>query len=197
MTDILIILVLILLNGVFSMSELALASAKRLRLQEMAGNGRHGAQVAIELAENPSGFLSTVQVGITLISIFNGAFGEASLLEKLPPHLSAVPALAPYAHQVALTIVIVGITFFSIILGELVPKRIAMQYPQGVAAFVARPLRRLSWLMAPFVKTLSLVTELIMRVLRLHAPKDDAPTQQEMRGMLKEGTDAGVLNKTE
>ena len=195
MSDILIIFALILLNGVFSMSELALASAKQLRLQEMAGKGRQGAQVAIDLAQDPSAFLSTVQVGITLISIFNGAFGEASLVERLTPQLAAVPAVAPYARQLALGIVIVDITFFSIILGELVPKRVAMQHPEGVAAMVARPLKRLSWLMAPFVKTLSVVTELILRLLGLHKPKDDAPTQQEISGMLKEGTDAGVLDK--
>jgi putative hemolysin len=197
MSDILIILFLILLNGVFAMAELAIASSKRLRLQEMAGAGRHGAQVAIDLADNPSGFLSTVQVGITLISIFNGAFGEASLVERLTPKLAAVPLFAPYARQAALGIVIVAITFVSIVLGELVPKRIAMQYPEGVAAMVARPLRRLSRLMTPFVATLSLVTELIMRLLRLHEPKDAAPTAQEISGMLKEGSDAGVLAKTE
>ena len=197
MTDVLIIFALILLNGVFSMSELALASAKRLRLQEMAGKGRSGAQVAIDLADNPSGFLSTVQVGITLISIFNGAFGEASLVERLAPELATVDLIAPYARQTALGIVIIGITFFSIILGELVPKRIAMLHPEGVASLVSRPLKRLSWLLAPFVMTLSLVTELILRLLGLHKRRDAAPTQQEISGMLKEGTDAGVLDKTE
>lgn len=197
MTDLLIILALILLNGVFAMSELAIASAKRLRLEEAAQGGSAGARAALALADEPSAFLSTVQVGITLISIFNGAFGEASLTDRLAPLLAGVTPLAPYARVLALGIVIVGITFASIILGELVPKRIAMQHPEQVAALVARPLQTLSRLMAPFVKVLSLTTELIVRLLGLQHPRDDAPTQQEISGMLKEGTDAGVLDKTE
>lgn len=197
MTNLLIILALILLNGVFAMSELAIASAKRLRLEEAARGGSDGARAALALADEPSAFLSTVQVGITLISIFNGAFGEASLTDRLAPLLAGVAALAPYARALSLGIVIIGITFVSIILGELVPKRIAMQYPETVAALVARPLQGLSRLMAPFVKVLSLTTELIIKLLGLQHPRDDAPTQQEISGMLKEGTDAGVLDKTE
>ena len=196
MIDLLIILALILLNGVFAMSELALASARRLRLEESANAGSEGARVALALGEDPSAFLSTVQVGITLISIFNGAFGEASLVARLTPVLSGIAPEA-YARPVALAIVIIGITFVSIILGELVPKRIAMQHPETVAALVARPLRTLSRLMAPFVKVLSLTTELIIRLLGLQQPRDEAPTQQEISGMLKEGTDAGVLDKAE
>src|SRR5687767_3619187 len=119
MTDILIILVLILLNGVFAMSELALVSAKRLRLERLADEGSHGARTALDLADHPSHFLSTVQVGITLIGIFNGAYGEASLVTRLAPELATVPLIAPYARELALAIVVIGITFASIILGEL------------------------------------------------------------------------------
>lgn len=197
MADILIILLLILLNGVFAMAELSIASAKRLRLQESAQAGSGGARSALELADKPSSFLSTVQIGITLISIFNGAFGEASLVERLAPQLQALPPLAPYAHPAALAIVIAGITFASILLGELVPKRIAMQFPEAVAALLARPLQRLSSLMKPLVAALSACTELIMRLLNLHQRADAAPTTQEINGMLREGSDAGVLDKTE
>lgn len=197
MTDILIILALILLNGVFAMAELAIASAKRLRLEDSAGKGSHGARVALELADNPSTFLSTVQIGITLISIFNGAFGEASLTERLAPWLAQLPPLAPYARPAALAVVIVGITFASLIFGELVPKSIAMQHPERVAALLAGPLQRLSRLMKPLVVALSLTNDLIMRLLGLAHARDEAPTQQEISGMLKEGTDAGVLDKTE
>ena len=115
------------MNGVFAMSELALVSAKRMRLERRAEEGSRGARAALELSDNPSHFLSTVQVGITLIGIFNGAFGEASLVSRLAPEFEAFPALAPYAREIALAIVVVGITFASIILGELVPKRIAKQ----------------------------------------------------------------------
>jgi putative hemolysin len=197
MADIVIILLLILLNGVFAMAELSIASAKRLRLRESAQAGSGGARSALELAENPSNFLSTVQIGITLISIVNGAFGEASLVERLAPQLQALPYLAPYARPAALAIVIAGITFASILLGELVPKRIAMQFPEAVAALLARPLQRLSSLMKPLVVALSASTELIMRVLNLQQRPDAAPTTQEISGMLREGSDAGVLDKTE
>jgi putative hemolysin len=197
MADILIILLLILLNGVFAMAELSIASARRLRLQESAQAGSGGARSALKLADNPSNFLSTVQIGITLISIFNGAFGEASLVERLAPQLQALPPLAPYARPAALAIVIAGITFASILLGELVPKRIAMQFPEAVAALLARPLQRLSSLMKPLVAALSACTELIMRCLHLQQRPDEAPTTQEITGMLREGSDAGVLDKTE
>ncbi|QYF94388.1 hemolysin family protein [Massilia sp. PAMC28688] len=197
MSDVLIILLLILLNGLFAMTELALASARRLRLEEAARGGSTGAAAALALAANPSTFLSTVQVGITLISIFNGAFGQSSLAARLAPWLATVPVLGPYAPAVALGVVIVAITFVSLLLGELVPKRIAMQYPETAAMIAARPLRLLSRVMAPFVTLLSLCTEAIVRLLGLDRPPDNAPTEQEISGMLREGSDAGVLDHTE
>jgi putative hemolysin len=197
MSDILIILLLILLNGVFAMSELALVSAKRMRLEKQAQEGSRGARTALSLADEPSNFLSTVQVGITLISIFNGAFGEASLVERLLPWFRGMPVTAAYAYQLALGVVVVCITFASIILGELVPKRIAMQYPEAMATWIAPPLRALSVAMAPFVKILSLTTEAIVRLLGIGSRKDDSPTEEDITGMIKEGTDAGVFEKTE
>jgi putative hemolysin len=197
MTDILIILVLILLNGVFAMSELALVSAKRLRLERLADEGSHGARTALDLADHPSHFLSTVQVGITLIGIFNGAYGEASLVTRLAPELATVPLIAPYARELALAIVVIGITFASIILGELVPKRIAMQYPETMATLIAPVLRGLSALMAPFVKLLTLTTDAIVRVLGIRNAKDETPTEEDIAGMIKEGTNAGLFEKTE
>jgi putative hemolysin len=195
--EILIILGLILLNGVFSMAELALVSAKRVRLESRAAEGSQGAATALALADDPSAMLSTIQVGITLISIFNGAFGESSLVAKLEPNLKGVPVVGPYAHIAALTIVVACITFASIVLGELVPKRIAFQNPEFFATSIARPLKRLSWLMAPFVKLLALTTELIVRLLGMDKPKDEAPTEEEISGVLKEGTAAGVLEQDE
>ncbi|KQQ97671.1 hypothetical protein ASF77_05135 [Massilia sp. Leaf139] len=197
MTDILIILFLILLNGVFAMSELALVSAKRMRLEKAALEGSRGARAALDLADEPSHFLSTVQVGITLISIFNGAFGEASLVAHLTPQFKEIPVIAPYAYQVALGLVVVCITFASIILGELVPKRIAMQYPEAMATLIAPPLRLLSMVMSPFVKILALATEAIVRLLGIGRHKEAAPTEEDITGMIKESTDAGVFEKTE
>ena len=197
MTDILIILFLILLNGVFAMSELALVSAKRMRLEKAAADGSRGARVALDLADEPSHFLSTVQVGITLISIFNGAFGEASLVAHMTPQFQTVPLIAPYAYQVALGLVVVCITVASIILGELVPKRIAMAYPEAVATLIAPPLRVLSTIMSPFVKVLALATEAIVRVIGIGRHKEAAPTEEDITGMIKESTAAGVFEKTE
>lgn len=195
--DILIILGLILLNGIFAMSELAVVSSKRMRLEKLSENGSRGARAALHLADSPSRFLSTVQVGITLIGIFNGAFGEASLVEKLAPRVETIALLAPYAREVALGIVVLGITFASIVLGELVPKRIAMQHPEAVATLIATPMQFLSRVMGPFVKVLSFTTEFILRLFGLHKPKDDTVTEEEITGMLKEGADAGMFEKTE
>ncbi len=195
--DILIILGLILVNGVFAMSEIAIVSSKRIRLQRLSENGSRGAQAALDLSDSPSRFLSTIQVGITLIGIFNGAFGEASLVEQLTPSLQSLPLVGAYAREFALGIVVVGITFASLILGELVPKRIAMQYPETVASLIAAPMQWLSRLMGPFVRILTVTTEFVLRVLGLHHKKDDAVTEEEIAGYLREGTDAGLFEKTE
>ncbi|HEY0845279.1 MAG TPA: hemolysin family protein [Noviherbaspirillum sp.] len=195
--DILIILALILLNGVFAMSELAVVSSKRIRLQNLSDNGSRGATAALQLADHPSRFLSTVQVGITLIGIFNGAFGEASLVARLAPQIETVPVLAEFAREIALGIVVIGITFASIVLGELVPKRIAMQYPETVATIIAAPMQWLSRIVSPFVRILTVTTEAIMRLLGLHQPKDTSMTEEEITVMIREGTDAGVFERTE
>lgn len=195
--ELLIILGLILLNGIFAMSELAVVSSKRLRLEKLAENGSRGARTALQLSDNPSRFFSTVQVGITLIGIFNGAFGEASLVDKLAPTVQSIPALADYAREIALGIVVVGITFASIVLGELVPKRIATLYPESVAAMVSPPMQLLSRIMGPFVKILSVTTEFLLRLLGLHHAKNDTVTEEDIAGMLREGTQAGVFEKTE
>lgn len=195
--DILIILALILLNGAFAMAELALVSAKRVRLEKMAGEGSGGAQAALHLADDPSALLSTVQVGITLIAIFNGAFGEARLVAALAPQLESIPPLAPYARPAALAIVVAGITFASIVLGELLPKRIAIQYPERMASLIARPLGALARAMQPVVRLLSGTTDLIMRLLGMHQAADDAPTADDISGMLRESAQAGNVEQTE
>jgi putative hemolysin len=195
--DILIILGLILVNGIFAMSEIAIVSSKRIRLQRLSENGSRGAQAALDLSDSPSRFLSTIQVGITLIGIFNGAYGEASLVARLTPNLETMPFIGPYAREISLGIVVVGITFASLILGELVPKRIAMQYPEAVASMIAAPMQWLSRLMGPFVKILTVTTEFMLRLLRLHRKKDDAVTEEEIAGLLREGTNAGLFEKTE
>jgi putative hemolysin len=197
MVDVLIILGLILLNGVLSMSELAIVSARRMRLEKLAADGSSGARVALQLAEEPSRFLSTVQVGITLISIFNGAFGEASLAARLSAQLVASGVAQPFAHELALVVVVILITLASILFGELVPKRIALQHPETMAVWAARPLDALSWLMSPFAKLLALATEFIVRLFGMHGHRDETPTEEEISGIIREGSAAGVLEKTE
>jgi len=197
MADLVIILVLILLNGVFAMSELAVVNAKRLRLEKMAEEGRRGARTALRLHDDPGRLLSTVQVGITLIGIFNGAFGEASLTARLTPWLAGLGVEDNYARPVALAIVVAGITFASIVLGELVPKRIAILHPEMMAALIARPLQWVSRLAHPFVVLLSKTTDAIMRLLNMHHHKDETPTEDEVTGMIKESADAGVFEQTE
>ena len=197
MTDIVIILVLVLLNGVFAMSELALVSARRLRLEKLAVEGRRGAGSALELHDDPSRFLSTVQVGITLISIFNGAFGEASLTARLTPALGDMGVADVYARPIALAIVVAGITFVSIVLGELVPKRIAILYPEALATALARPLHWVARLAHPIVRLLAMTTDGIMRLLGMHRHKDETPTEEDVTGMIKESAAAGVFEQTE
>lgn len=138
--DILIILGLILVNGLFAMSEIAIVSSKRIRLQNKADSGSKSAAAALKLSDSPSRFLSTVQIGITLIGIFNGAFGEASIVSRLTPFFLNIQPLSNYAYELSLATVVFGITYASLILGELVPKRIAMQYPEAVAMFISVPM---------------------------------------------------------
>lgn len=194
----LIILALIFLNGLLSMAEFALVSARRLRLEKLSTEGNRGARTALDLAEKPSIYLSTVQAGVTLVSIFNGAFGGASLVARLAPHIAlATPQLAGVANQIALVIVVVCIAFASIILGELVPKRIAMQHPERVATALARPLHALAMLMSPLVRLLAVTTDYITRLLHMEKPRDEIPTEEEIAGMLRESTEAGVFEPTE
>jgi len=196
-TDLVIILALIFLNGVFAMSELAVVSARRIRLEKLSDGGSRGAKAALDLADSPSRFLSTVQVGITLIGIFNGAFGEAALVSKLTPEFAHLPLAGQYAEELALGVVVVGITFLSIVFGELVPKRIAMHYPETIATLVSLPMQWLSRAMSPFVRVLSVVTDFAIRLLGLHRKEDNTVTEEEITGMLQEGTNAGVFEKTE
>ncbi|TFW33720.1 hemolysin family protein [Massilia horti] len=194
----LLILALIFLNGILSMAEFALVSARRLRLEKLSAEGKRGARAALDLAEKPSIYLSTVQAGVTLVSIFNGAFGGASLVARLAPHIAAAaPQLAGFADHLALAIVVICIGFASIILGELVPKRIAMQHPERVATALARPLHALALLMSPLVRLLAVTTDFITRLLRMEKPGAEIPTEEEITGMLRESTEAGVFEPTE
>jgi putative hemolysin len=191
--EILFIGLLIVLNGVLAMSELALVSSRRSRLDQLAGQGKRGARTALRLIDDPSGFLSTVQIGITLVGILAGAFGGATLADRLGGWLDTFPALAPNGDNIGIALVVVTITYLSLIVGELVPKRIALTNPERVASLVARPMSQLSRLAAPGVWVLRASTEAALRLLRLSGTRSETVTEDEVKSLIAEGTRAGVF----
>jgi len=191
------VLFLILLNGFFAMSELAVVSARKIRLQQMAEEGRHGATVALALQEDPSRFLSTVQIGITLIGVINGAVGGATLAARLAPWIDGLPSMTGYGQEVALTLVVIAITYLSLIAGELVPKRIALNNAEGIAIFAAPIMRGLSRATAPFVWLLGASTEAMLKLLRVPEKPEQTVTEEEVKSLIAEGTASGVFDPDE
>ncbi|HEU4559452.1 MAG TPA: hemolysin family protein [Longimicrobium sp.] len=195
--EIALILVLIVLNGVFAMSEIAVVSSRRTRLQERADAGDAGARRALALSEEPTRFLSTVQIGITLIGTLAGAFGGATLAEELTPSIARMPALAPYAETVALGVVVLLITYLSLVIGELVPKRIGLNAPERIAAAVAGPMNVVSFIAAPAVKMLTASTELLLKLLRVRKGDEPPVSEAEIAVMMEQATQAGVFEEEE
>ncbi|HZP93819.1 MAG TPA: hemolysin family protein [Burkholderiales bacterium] len=191
------IVLLILLNGVFAMSEMAVIASRRARLRERVHAGDRRAAAALELHNAPNVFLSTIQVGITLIGVLLGAVGERVLATDAASLLARVPALAPYRDALALGLVVVAITYLSLVVGELVPKRLALYHPEAIARVIARPMRLLSRLTYPAVQLLSASVDICLRLLRARPPAEPTITEEEIRSMIEEGTRAGVLLKAE
>ncbi|HVN55869.1 MAG TPA: hemolysin family protein [Anaerolineaceae bacterium] len=196
-TEIVIVLLLILLNGQLSMSELAIVSARKNRLEEMAEDGNTGARTALKLANNPNRLFSTVQIGITLIGILTGAFGGATLADPLAKELARTPWLEPYSQAVAVAIVVITITYFSLVLGELVPKRLALNNPEGIAVRVSQPMWDLSNISTPLVRFLSSSTDLVLRLLRVRPSQEPAVTEEDVQSMISQGTQLGVFRESE
>jgi putative hemolysin len=195
--ELLLILVLVLLNGAFAMSELAIVSVRRTRLTAMQRRGSVAAGTALALAEDPQRFLPTVQIGITLVGILAGAFGGARLSAALAEVLSSVPALAPAATQIAFALVVMLITYLSLILGELVPKQLALRHPESIAVLVARPLSWLSRATGPVVWLLSTSSALVLRLFGRHDPSDQAVTEEEVKAVVAEGATSGAIETEE
>ena len=195
--EIIFIFVLLIANGVFAMAEIAVVSAKKTRLRRLAEQGRAKARLALELAESPNRFLATVQIGITLVGIFAGAFGGATITAKLAPLIAQAAFLAPYAEKIAFAIVVAVITYFSLVLGELVPKRFGLSNPEAVAMAVARPMNWLSKAAGPLVSFLSISTEGLLRCLGFKPEKEVTVSEEEVRSMMQEGLRAGAFNKVE
>jgi putative hemolysin len=190
-----IIALLIVGNGVFAMSEMAVITARKSRLQDWAKKGSLRAQVALELAQTPNRFLSAVQIGITLIGILAGVFAGRGAAEWMADYFRSLPLVGPYHAQIGLGVVVLIITFFSLVIGELVPKRLAMRHPEAIATWVALPLRWFSRLSAPMVHLLSVSTEIICRPFGRGRSAQPPVTQEEITTLVQQGAEAGVFEE--
>ncbi|GEC72410.1 putative hemolysin [Flavobacterium flevense] len=195
--ELLIILFLILLNGLFSMSEIALISARKSRLENSAKKGNSSAQAALDLANSPNKFLSTVQIGITLIGILTGIFSGDKITTDVETFVLGFEVLKPQAHSIAVGIVVVILTFFSLVLGELLPKRIGLNYPETIAKSVAMPMKIVSIVTAPFIWLLTHSTEFLLKILRIKPSADGKVTEEEIKAIIKEGTEVGEVQEIE
>lgn len=195
--DLLVILLLIALNGLFALSELALVSANRARLAVLERKEVPGAALARRLAEDPQLFLPTVQVGITAVAVLSGVFGGAHVATLLTPLIARIPGLAPLAGTISLVAVVLGITYFTLVLGELVPKQLALRAPEQTAAVVARPLALLTRLTGPVVWVLSRSTAGVLRLFGNHRNRPQGVTEDELKALLAEGEETGILESEE
>jgi putative hemolysin len=194
-----IIILLVVINGVFAMSEIAMVSVRKARLQRKARSGDKSAQTALELAENPTRFLSTVQVGISLIGILSGALGGATIAEALAKVLDTLPWswIADYSHGISLAIVVALITYLQLVFGELIPKRIGLNTPEQIAIRVSIPMQVLSRITSPIVTLLSNSTELGLRLFGFHTDESPQVTEEEVRLLLHQGTQIGIFEEVE
>jgi putative hemolysin len=195
--ELIFILVLLIANGIFSMSEMAVVSARKARLHKLAADGNTGARAALELANNPGAFLSTVQIGITLVGILAGAFGGATIAAKLEPLFEGFPALAAYAEKISFGLVVLIITYFSLVIGELIPKRLALHSPDRIASLMASPMKKLSFITAPLVHLLEGSTNGLLKLFGLRESSDPPVTEDEIKVLVEQGIHAGVFEEAE
>ncbi len=195
--EILIIFVLIVANGLFAMSEIAIVSARKARLKQLSNEGNLKARTALQLATDPADFLSSVQIGITLVGILAGAYGGATLARQLQEALQTIPWLAGSAEVVSMGIVVMGITYLSLVLGELVPKRLALNQPERLASLVAPPMQILARLTRPFVRFLSLSTNAMLGLLRVRPSAEPPVTEEEIKILIDQGAELGMFDRTE
>jgi len=195
--EILVIMGLILINGVFAMAEIAIVSARKARLQQLVDIGEERASLALRLANDPADFLSTVQIGITLVGILAGAFSGATLAEEISAWIGQVQVLRPYSEAIAIVVVVIGITYFSLILGELAPKRFALTDPEMTAMRIAPAMQRLSRAAAPLVRFLSYSTNFVLRLFGLRSMESPLVTEEEIKVLIEQATEAGIFNAAE
>lgn len=195
--DLLLILFLILLNGIFSLSETAVLSSRKARLKHKADEGHFAYRMAYDTAMNPRAFLSTIQVGITLIGVLAGALGGATLTEEFTTWIESWGPLAPYASTLSIVLIVAMTTFVSVVVGELVPKTVALQNPEMLAALFVVPTRLLTALFSPVVHVLTWTTDIFLRIFGLHNHKDLPVTEEEIQVLMSQGVEAGVFEKVE
>jgi putative hemolysin len=195
--EIIIILLLIMANGLLAMSEIAIVSSRTIRLKQQAAGGSKGAQVALELADDPGRFLSTIQIGITLVGVFTGAFGGATLARPLSDFLSQFQFIDRSSGPIAIAIVVVIITYLSLVIGELVPKRIALNNPERAASMIAQPMALISRMVSPLVKLLSFSTSVVLKLLGVRDQEESEVTEQDVEMMISQGTEMGVFEPIE
>jgi putative hemolysin len=195
--EILIILFLIILNGIFSMSEIALISARKNRLETAAKKGSKNAQIALDLANSPNKFLSTVQIGITLIGILTGIYSGEKITHDVQAFVGSFEILKPFSESIGVGIVVVILTFFSLVLGELLPKRIGLNHPEAIAKAVALPMKIVSIITAPFIWLLTHSTEFLLDILQIKPTADGKVTEEEIKAIIKEGTEVGEVQEIE
>jgi putative hemolysin len=188
---------LILLNGLFTMSEIALVSARKSKLESQAERGDISARAALELSQNPEIFLSAAQIGITLIAILTGVYSGERFSEQLEPHVAKIAVLTPYADTIATTIIVIIVTFLSIIFGELIPKRIGLLRAEKIAKLVASPIKVFARITHPIVWTLNKVSNIFFSIFNIKRMKDDAVTEEEIKTLITEGTEAGTIDEAE
>jgi len=195
--EILVIILLIILNGILAMSEIAIVSARKSRLQLMADEGDSSAKTALDLANSPTKFFSTIQIGITLIGILAGAFGGATIAEDISLKLKDIPILGSHSDLVSVAVVVLAITYLSLIIGELVPKRLALNKPESIAALTAPSMKLLSKIASPLVSVMSISTDLVIKVLGIKHVEEAPISEEEIKVMIDQGTAAGVFEEAE
>lgn len=195
--DIIILLLLILLNGLFAMSEIAVISARDARLKKLAQDGRRGAKSALMLKNNPTSFLSTIQVGITMVGILSGAIEENALAEPLTAFIGTFPVLQSQAKPIALVTVVITLTYFSIVVGELVPKHLGLLDPEKVASLVARPMKMLARIARPLVWFFSASSNLLLRILGADKREQLSVTNEKINLLMEQGAEAGIFHESE
>ena len=195
--EILIIIGLVLLNGIFAMSEMSLVSSRKFKLENSKKKGSKGAKVALELSENPTKFLSTVQIGITLIGILLGVYSGENLTMDVTAYLNRFEAIKPYAHNISTGIIVVFVTYLSIVLGELLPKRLGMTFPEPIAIILAKPMKILSAITSPFVWLLTISNDILIKILGIKNTTGSNVSEEEIKSIIKESAKGGEIQDIE